>query len=510
MTNQRSSIFSKKHILYPSLRTKVALVFIIPVLILAGTLSYDHYTRDRDTLQGQVQQSTVQLGKVVLGGLRQMMLVNDRRTIAAILSDIGSQDGITRVWIIDLNNVIKQSSTAQNTGLARDPLGRISFDTPGCIECHKFPPGTRPLVTATDQAPDNLRIAAPINNLPECQTCHPATDRHLGVLLIDASIAGLQTRLQDDINRSALLSIAIVTFGLLSALALVNWLFIRRVTTIHRALSAFEDGDFSARITKTWNTQDELTQLADSFNGMADAIVDHETKLHQLTTVRQQAIIEERERIARELHDGVAQFIGYVNIKISAARLLLQKGQPTKADENLAQIEKEVQNQALDVRASILGLRIASQSGAGLAVNLRDYVEQCNRMSDFVIDLEIHPQLATLLLAAETELQLMRIVQEALSNVRKHASAIRAQVRLTLVPQAPELPVNISNADQIMISIHDNGVGFNPWNWPGDQQAHFGLQTMRERAEMIGAQLSIVSEPGRGTTVTVRLSYQNH
>jgi signal transduction histidine kinase len=226
---------------------------------------------------------------------------------------------------------------------------------------------------------------------------------------------------------------------------------------------------------------------------MADAIVDHDKKLHELATVRQQAIIEERERIARELHDGVAQFIGYVNIKLSAARLLLQKGQPGKADDHLAQIEKEVQNQSLDVRASILGLRIASQSGAGLTVNMREYIDQCNRMSDFVIGLEIDDHLNGITLGAETELQLMRVVQEGLSNVRKHASARSAEVRLAC------------DSGHLVITVRDNGVGFNPWTWPGDQQAHFGLQTMRERAEMVGAHLSIESEPGRGTTVTVRL-----
>jgi signal transduction histidine kinase len=471
----------------PSLRTKVALVFILPVLILVVLLSYDHYTRDQQALQEQVHLNAVQLGNVVLGGLRQLMLVDDRSTIKAILADVGSQEGIKRVWIIDLNNVVQQSSISQEAGL------KISVDMPGCVECHQSPAASIPLVVETSQSPGNLRVAVPIDNLPECQVCHSAANNHIGVLLMDASIVGMQARLQDDLSRNVLMSFGIILIGMLSSLGLVNWLFIRRVSVIHRALTAFEDGDYSTRIEKTWNTEDELTQLADSFNGMADSIVEHEKQLHELAAVRQHAIIEERERIARELHDGVAQFIGYVNTKLSAARLFLQKGQASKADEHLAQIEKEVQNQSLDVRASILGLRIASQSGAGLAVNLRDYIEQCNRMSDFTIDLAIDDHLDGFTLGAETELQLMRVVQEALSNVRKHAAAKTAQVSLTI------------DSGYLVVTIHDNGAGFNPWTWPGDQQAHFGLQTMRERAEMVGAQFSIMSEPGRGTSVTVRL-----
>jgi len=485
-------IFSSiSRITRPSLRTKVALVFVMPVLILMLLLSYDHYTRDREALQEQVRVNAVQLGSVVLGGLRQLMLVNDSSTITAILGDVGRQGSIQRVWIIDLENVVKQSSNPDETGL------KLGTGTPGCVECHKFPVQDMPQVVETSMSPGNLRVAAPIENLPECQSCHSPADRHLGVLLVDASIASMQTRLQDDLTRDLVLAFGVVFIGMFSALALVNWLFIRRVNVIHRALSDFEDGDYSARIEKTWSTDDELTQLADSFNGMADSIVEHENKLLKLATVRQQAIIEERERIARELHDGVAQFIGYVNAKLSAARLLLQKKQPERADDYLAQIEKEVRNQSLDVRSSILGLRIASQSGAGLAENVREYIDQCNRMSDFVIELDMDHGIDGLTMNAEIELQLMRVIQEALSNVRKHASAASARVNLELT------------ASELVITIHDDGVGFSPWTWPGDQQAHFGLQTMRERAEMVGALLSIVSEPGRGTTVTVRLKMKD-
>ena len=476
--------------LRPSLRFKVALVFVLPVLLLVLLLSYSHYLRERAAVEEQIRQNASQLGVVILSALRQSMLVNDSRAIAGILSDVGRLGSIKRVWIIDLRQVVKQSSIPQDVGQ------RHNTSLPGCIECHQFSSNSMPRVVETDQSPGNLRVAAPIENLPECQSCHPAKDKYLGMLLVDASILGMQARLQSDFNENLLLALFIAFLGMLSALALVNWLFIRRVEVIHKALSAFEQGEFSARVIRNWHTEDELTQLADSFNGMADSIVEHEKKLHELASVRQQAIIEERERIARELHDGVAQFIGYVNIKLSAARLLLKKNQVQKADENLSQIESEVQNQSLDVRASILGLRIVSQSGVGLTVSLHDYIDQCNRMSDFLIALEIDPRVKTINLGAEAELQLVRVVQEALSNVRKHAAARQAQVRLVL------------EAGFLLVIIQDNGSGFNPWVWSGDQSAHFGLQTMRERAEMVGATLSVESEPGRGTTVTVRLKVE--
>jgi two-component system nitrate/nitrite sensor histidine kinase NarX len=80
-----------------------------------------------------------------------------------------------------------------------------------------------------------------------------------------------------------------------------------------------------------------------------------------------------------------------------------------------------------------------------------------------------------------------------MSNVRKHASARLAQVSL------------LRQADELILSIHDDGVGFNPWQRAGEPYAHFGLQTMQERGESIGAKLQVESEPGQGTTVTVTL-----
>jgi len=88
---------------------------------------------------------------------------------------------------------------------------------------------------------------------------------------------------------------------------------------------------------------------------MADELAEHEAQVMETTRVRELAIVEERERIARELHDGIAQFLGYVTTKSQAAHLFIEKGDTQKADGFMRQIEAETRKQALDVRASILG-----------------------------------------------------------------------------------------------------------------------------------------------------------
>ena len=198
-------------------------------------------------------------------------------------------------------------------------------------------------------------------------------------------------------------------------------------------------------------------------------------------------------RIARELHDGVAQFLGYVNTKIIAISTLLEKKENQAAQKHIDQIMQAVHDQSVDVRASIVGLKLAERSGGDLAVSLREYVHQCNLLLDLPIELVIEPQAEKIQLNPEVELHLMRIVQEAISNIRKHASANFAQIRLAIA------------GDVLVLSIQDDGVGFNPWQLNIDHPPHFGLQTMHERAELAGAELSLVSEPGVGTTVTLRL-----
>jgi two-component system nitrate/nitrite sensor histidine kinase NarX len=109
-----------------------------------------------------------------------------------------------------------------------------------------------------------------------------------------------------------------------------------------------------------------------------------------------------------------------------------------------------------------------------------------------VVDL-CDPELASGL-SPEVQAQLIRIVQEALSNVRKHAGARRVDISCNLV------------GEELVMEIHDDGAGFNVEDVPGPSQ--HGLRGMRERAELIGAELQVVSQPDRGTAVVVRLPVQ--
>jgi nitrate/nitrite-specific signal transduction histidine kinase len=217
-------------------------------------------------------------------------------------------------------------------------------------------------------------------------------------------------------------------------------------------------------------------------------------RLHR--RVRDVAITEERERIAREMHDSLAQVLGYVNTKAQAVEELLKRGQTDRAAAQVAQLGEASRAAYADVREGILALRTSLGGGRGLLEALTDFTHRWTEQSDVEASLLVLPPGASLDgLPAAAELQLLRIVQEALANVRKHAEAKRVEIRIT------------ARASEVETVIADDGSGFvlGQARTGGDQLPRFGLSTMRERAESVGGTLDIHSVPGEGTRVTVRL-----
>lgn len=471
-----------------SLRTKVAVIIVIPIMVAFFALSIMHYVSARSMVEQQVELTAVQLGEVLLGSLRHGMLANDPTMLHSSLHDLAGEHSISRVWIVDLEGQVKVSSNPEEEGSVLQTAGLA------CKGCHQYSPKIRPRVLRMPAGEAAMRVSTPILNEPACQACHAAADKHLGDLLIDVSLLDIEQHLLSDLMRNLLLS---TLFSILIGSAvylLINRMIVRRIEGIHGVLAGYSEGDFSARAPQDDQQSDEIAMLGKTFNQMADQLQQREAQLMENARVRENAIVGERDRIARELHDGIAQFLGYVSTKSQAARIFLEKGLRDKVDEYLRSIEDEARKQSIDVRASILGLKMFSSPGRGLANDVRDCIEQSNRFMDLEVDPQIDQTLEELSLAAETELQLLRILQEAVSNIRKHSEARKAWVRLTL-----------DHDSWLEMSVHDDGIGFEPQEIGQKGQPQFGISTMRERSEAIGASFEITSAHNQGTTVSVRL-----
>ncbi|SYZ34349.1 sensor histidine kinase [Propionibacterium australiense] len=194
-------------------------------------------------------------------------------------------------------------------------------------------------------------------------------------------------------------------------------------------------------------------------------------------------IANERERISRELHDGVAQVLGSAHLRLSSLAERGEFGDETARE--LTQIGQDCAMAYSDVREAIWDLRMPEEMTGSLSSGIQSAAGAFERRSGITCRLELaEPDVP---LAAGARLQLLRVVQEALTNVRKHAHA--RSVDLTMR----------ANPSSITVNISDDGIGFED---PAPGPGRFGLLSMRERIEEIGGHLSIMSIPGAGTCVS--------
>ncbi len=215
---------------------------------------------------------------------------------------------------------------------------------------------------------------------------------------------------------------------------------------------------------------------------------------HGLMTEQLQSysITEERARIAREMHDGLAQVLGYLNLEVQTLDALLQQGKSEAIKSELSQMRDAVRVANDDVRENILSLRTTLANKKGLASAIDEYLAEFGIQTG--IETEFDNRIAgDLNLASVAEVQLVCILQEALANVRKHADAARVCVcienRL------------LGGNESVVMQIKDDGVGFTS----RDSKRRFGLQTMRERARSVQGTLMVNSIPGKGTTIECSL-----
>jgi len=333
-----------------SLRFRVALGVALPVFMALAALSILLYVRERQILLNQLEETAIRLGEVMRGSLRHAMLSRDDGELARMLTDIGNQQSVLRVAVINAAGQVALTDHPADFTPAPE-----RSKTPGCAECHR-PAGAlnrhSAVVNLPGQAPV-LRSSVLIPNDPECQVCHPA------------------------------------------------------------------------------------------------------------------------------------------------ARLRLLNGQTAEAVTQLSQLEEASKGVFADLREAILNLKTTPDAEHTLVQTLGEYVRRFHEMSGVATELRVTPGAENLALAPESEMQLLRIVQEALTNVRKHARAQTAWVHLD--------PDGGQNA---CITIGDDGQGFETSTVEQDRQLHFGLYSMRDRAAAAGGSLAVESTPGGGTRVIVRVPLQ--
>jgi len=202
---------------------------------------------------------------------------------------------------------------------------------------------------------------------------------------------------------------------------------------------------------------------------------------------------EERRRLAREIHDGPAQVLANAILTVQYLSRLLERGDvPSEAlRQELVRVEETLRQGLSETRQFMFALQPTTLQQHGLLRTVTLYCETLRRHFPAELRLELPEALPPL--TPEQELAAFRVIQEALHNVQRHAHARRCWLRIFVRPS------------EIVIEVTDDGQGFRPEAVVPTSSGGFGLQGMRERAELVGGQLEVHSQPGQGTTVRLRL-----
>jgi signal transduction histidine kinase len=244
------------------------------------------------------------------------------------------------------------------------------------------------------------------------------------------------------------------------------------------------------------SARNNLRQKAEELAAALAALEVVQTERGELLDETVRASERERTRLAAELHDGPIQALAALCFRLDRAVAKLRRGDSDAAAPLVASARNELGDEVDQLRRLMSELRPPALDEGGLAGATRDYVESFARQTG--LDCSAHLGVDNGSLTAEREVVVYRLVQEALTNVRRHSHAARVSVTLQ------------RESEGIELFVIDDGVGFDMAEMTGYvRNSHYGLAGMRERVEATGGQFSVVSSPGTGTRLRAWLPGQH-
>jgi len=485
-----------------SVRAKVALGFLVPLILLLGVFSTVQYLRHQQAHERALALLAGQTSQAIESSLRNEMRSRNLVGLQSTVDAIGQGDAIRAVSVLDLTGRVTLAAD-------RDSLGQVLDNSdPTCQPCHKLPGEERPSSVIVELASGEriFRSMNPIENLPECQSCHDPAQRLNGLLLIDISMDLLRDPLSVDLREHFLWPMATIAAVLLSANFVIGRLVIRPLQNTAQALGRFGGGtrDLQLRV----ESPDEVGRLREAFNLMARRIQVEEQENRELaTSLQEQAVAreqllnslmtaqeEERRRVARDLHDELGQDLAGTAMQLEA----IERAWPNDPQRALPALHQarallaSATERAYDV---ILSLRPSVLDDLGLAAAIRSHAERVlqGTATRFALEADNLEQR----LPPEIETAVFRSVQEALGNAVRHG-------------RASDISVVLDLRDGILqVLVADDGVGFDVQSLTragGGREVHgLGLLGMQERVSPWGGQVQVDSEPGRGTRLSIRV-----
>ncbi len=475
----------KKH--FKNLRFKVIAGLVVTLTITMTFLFYIQYHRHKEKMINALREHTSpNLTEVIKTILRDAMMSRNSGQTKNLFATITQLQDVKNIFLMNKVGEIIVSSNGENIGMKPD------IEHPTCQICHggKTEILNKTVIFTSDEGERIFRNVNLILNKEECHACHNPNEKINGVLVTDFSLAPIGDQLGREFKENIFFLVLFILISILVVSFTMNRLVVSKVEKFVEAARRLSQGDLTQRI--IFKADDELKRLAESFNQMAGELKKKMKQEKQYISGIIDAQEGERRRISRELHDELGQALTAIKYNLE----IIERDLPENFSEGKERL-KEVET----LSAQILGqlrtlshdLRPPMLDDLGLLPTLRWYIENYGKRWKIKTHYEaisfpekMNPDLET---------ALYRVIQEALTNIAKHARADDVHIHLSCTDLA------------VMVTITDNGIGFDPQEVPAleAQKRGFGIMGMQERVSSFGGQIDILSRPGAGTQIAIEI-----
>jgi signal transduction histidine kinase len=492
------SLHSLAGLVNSSLRVKVTLGVVLPLLLILGVFTGIEYVRHEEVLLSNLSVLATQTSQVIEDILRQAMLTRNLEQLQHTLDAIGEGTAIRDIHLLDTDGRVVFTSDSESAGI------KLDNSDPDCQPCHRLDASDRPgsVVIQLEDGQRVFRSMNPIENRSACQRCHDADQRLIGLLLTDISMEPLEASLAADLRENLLWWTGTIVVTVIVVNLAMSRFVIQRLVHVAHALANFGRDQLEIRLPA--GSEDEIGQLTAAFNEMGQRIQDEEAENRVLSdNVQREAAQryellkrlihaqeEERRRVARDLHDDLGQDLSALAFSLEVAERMCVE-QPERAYTQLRQARALIADATERAYAVIMSLRPSVLDDLGLAPALNAHMERA--LSDAGVRFEIKSHELRQRLPPEIEIALFRTFQEALTNVLRHAKAHHVCVSLA------------SRDHTFEGEIFDDGQGFDlqEVQLNGHAPRGLGLLGMQERVAQCGGTLDIASRPGSGTRLRI-------
>ncbi|MFQ6077625.1 MAG: ATP-binding protein [Thermodesulfobacteriota bacterium] len=472
---------------FKNLRFKIIAGLVVTLTVTMTFLFYIQYHQHKKKMINALRDHiSPNLTEVIKKVLRDAMMSRNLGETEKIFKTIIELQDVKNIFLMNKVGEVIVSPRSGDIGV------KLDVEHPTCQVCHRRKTEilNKTVIFTSDEGGRIFRNVNPILNRKACHGCHDPNEKIIGVLVTDFSLTPIEDQLAREFKGNIFFLVLFILIAIFVVSFTMNRLVISKVEKFVEAAKRFGQGDLTQRI--VFKADDELKRLAESFNQMAGELKKKMKQEKQYISRIIDAQEGERRRISRELHDELGGALTAIKYNLE----IIERDLPedlSDGKERLKEVEALSTQILGQLRTLSHDLRPPMLDDLGLLPTLRWYIENYGKRCKIKTHYEAigFPEKVD----PELETTLYRVIQEALTNIAKHA-------------RADDVHVHLSSTDlAITVTITDNGAGFDPQEVStlDTQKRGFGIMGMQERVSSLGGRIDIRSRQGAGTQITIEI-----